>query len=79
MMNEKVKKALIELIKSILLAFAGFAAALLTTSCGSTTKATIRNVSTSATTEVTITTNNPSQITVDPSFKIDSLKTRKRR
>lgn len=71
-LSEKTKKALIELIKAIALALIGFATALLTASCGSTTKATVRNTADSSVTKITITTNNPSNIEVKPSS--DSLK-----
>lgn len=71
-LSEKTKKALIELIKAIALALIGFATALLTASCGSTTKATVRHSSDYSDTNITITTNNPSNIEVKPSA--DSLK-----
>lgn len=71
-LSEKTKKALIELIKAIALALIGFATALLTSSCGSTTKATVRHSSDYSETNITITTNNPSNIEVKPSA--DSLK-----
>lgn len=71
-LSEKTKKALIELIKAIALALIGFATALLTASCGSTTKATVRHTSDYSETKITITTNNPSNIEVKPSA--DSLK-----
>lgn len=71
-LSEKTKKALIEFIKAIALALIGFATALLTSSCGSTTKATVRHTADSSVTSITITTNNPSNIEVKPSA--DSLK-----
>ena len=73
-MKENVKKALIELVKAIALAVAGFVAAVLTTGCGSTTKASVRHIADTATTTISITTNNPSNIEVNPSAKVDSLK-----
>lgn len=73
-MKENVKKALIECFKSIAMAVIGFLTAILTTSCGSTTKASVRHIADTATTSITITTNNPSNIEVNPSAKVDSLK-----
>lgn len=73
-MKENVKKALIECVKAIALALVGFLTAVLTTGCGSTTKATVRHISDTATTTISITTNNPSNIEVNPSAKVDSLK-----
>ena len=43
------------------------------TSCGSFTKATIRGVAETASTTVTITTNNPTNITTDASPNINAL------
>lgn len=71
-LKEKTKKALIEFLKAIAMAVIGFATALLTSSCGSTTKATVRNMADSSVSTITITTNNPSNIEVSPSA--DSLK-----
>lgn len=71
-MKESTKKALLELAKALCSALLGFLAALLTASCGSTTKATVKNPNSSAVTSITITTNNPSNIEVNPS--IDSTK-----
>lgn len=71
-MRESTKKALIELSKALASAILGFLTALLTSSCGSTTKATVKNPNSSAVTSITITTNNPSNIEVNPS--IDSTK-----
>lgn len=73
-LSEKTKKALIECVKAIALALVGFLTAVLTTGCGSTTKATVRHVADTATTTISITTNNPSNIEVNPSAKVDSLK-----
>lgn len=71
-MKESTKKALIELSKALASAILGFLTALLTASCGSTTKATVKHASSSSVTSITITTNNPSNIEVNPS--IDSTK-----
>lgn len=71
-MKESTKKALIELSKALASAILGFVTALLTASCGSTTKATVRHSSDYSETNITITTNNPSNIEVNPS--IDSTK-----
>lgn len=67
-MNEKVKKALLELLKAVLAAVAGFATALLTSSCGALTRATIRNQAENVSTTVTITTNNPTNFDINPSL-----------
>lgn len=45
-----------------------------TLSCGSTTRAVVRNLNENAISSVTITTNNPSQIEINPSIKVDSVK-----
>lgn len=47
---------------------------LLSTSCGSTTRATIRNNADGTTTSVTITTNNPTQMEVNPSATLTPQK-----
>ena len=73
-MKESTKKALLELAKALASAILGFLAAILTASCGSTTKASVRHIADTATTSITITTNNPSNIEVNPSAKVDSLK-----
>lgn len=65
-MKEKTKKALLELLKAFLSALVGFVTALLTSSCGSLTRATIRNQAHNTETTVTITTNNPTNIDVSP-------------
>lgn len=66
-MKENVKQALYEFIKAVLLALVGFISAVLVTSCGSTTRALIRNHAESTSTTVTITTNNPTNWQVNPS------------
>ena len=71
-MKESIKKALLELAKALASALLGFLTALLTASCGSTTKATVKNPNSSSVTSITITTNNPSNIELNPS--IDSTK-----
>lgn len=71
-MKESSKKALIELLKALASALLGFLTALLTASCGSTTKASVKHPNSSSVTSITITTNNPSNIEVNPS--IDSTK-----
>ena len=48
-------------------------------SCGSTTRAVIKNVNDSATTTVTITTNNPSSIQVDPHVQLSEPDTTARK
>lgn len=68
-MNEKLKKALAELCKAVLSALVGFITALLTTSCG-TTRATIVNRADATSTELKITTNNPTTVNVDPNTSI---------
>lgn len=67
-MKESTKKALIELAKALASALLGFVTALLTASCGSTTKATVKNPNSSSVTSISITTNNPSNIEVNPSI-----------
>ncbi len=71
-MKESTKKALLELAKALASAILGFLAAILTASCGSTTKAMVKNPTSSSVTSITITTNNPSNIEVNPS--VDSTK-----
>lgn len=48
-----------------------------TLSCGSTTRAVVRNLNGSAISSVTISTNNPSQIEINPAIKVDSITTKK--
>lgn len=71
-MKESTKKALIELAKALASAILGFLTAILTSGCGSTTKAMVKNPTSSSVTSITITTNNPSNIEVNPS--VDSTK-----
>lgn len=70
-MNEKLKKAILELAKGICTAIIGFITAFLVSSCG-TTRAVVRANAQNTTSEIKITTNNPTTVTVTPSIKIDS-------
>lgn len=69
-MTEKTKKALIECIKDILLAIVGFLTAVFVTSCG-TTRAVITNRAENTSTEVKITTNNPTSVNVNPNTSVE--------
>lgn len=69
-MTEKFRNALLECIKDILLAIVGFVSALFVTSCG-TTRAVITNRAENTTTEVKITTNNPTTVNVNPETRVD--------
>lgn len=60
-----------KLVGSLVTAIAAIVVALLTASCGSTTRAMVRNNATGTTTEVKITTNNPTSVSVSPSTDIN--------
>lgn len=70
-MKEKTKQALLELFRAVLAAIVAFATAMLTSSCGSTTRAVVQNRADSTTTSVTITTNNPTSWTVSPDVELN--------
>lgn len=73
-MTEKTKKALAELVRAVLAALVAFATAMLTVSCGSTTRAIVQNRADGTSTTVTITTNNPTSWEIAPEVKLDSIK-----
>lgn len=54
----------------LIIVAAFFGVTTLTASCGSLTKATIRQINPNATVKVSITTNNPSEITVNPNTEL---------
>lgn len=66
MLTDKQKKVLVELTKAILTAIVAALGTLYATSCGSTTKAYIRNAADGTSTTVSITTNNPTNWQVSP-------------
>ncbi|QCS36096.1 hypothetical protein [Capybara microvirus Cap1_SP_123] len=72
-MKESTKIALKELAKCILTALIAFITAILSSSCG-TTRAVVTNKAEQTNTEIKITTNNPSTISVDPNTTIDLYK-----
>ncbi|QCS36506.1 hypothetical protein [Capybara microvirus Cap3_SP_437] len=72
-MKESTKTALKELAKCILTALIAFITAILSSSCG-TTRAVVTNKAEQTNTEIKITTNNPSTISVDPNTTIDLYK-----
>lgn len=59
-----------KLVGSLITAIAAIIVALLTASCGSTTRATIHNRASGTSTEVRITTNNPTSVSVSPTTEI---------
>lgn len=59
-----------KLVGSLITAIAAIIVALLTASCGSTTRATIRNCASGTSTEVRITTNNPTSVSVSPTTDV---------
>lgn len=59
-----------KLVGSLITAIAAIIVALLTASCGSTTRATIHNRASGTSTEVRITTNNPTSVSVSPTTSI---------
>ncbi|QCS36684.1 hypothetical protein [Capybara microvirus Cap3_SP_612] len=69
-MKETTKRALLEFAKTVLNAFIAFLTATLVVSCGSTTKAIIKNGADSTTTTVSITTNNPTDWNVSPNTEL---------
>lgn len=60
-----------KLVGSLVTAIAAIVIALLTVSCGSTTRAVVRNNATGTSTEVKITTNNPTSVSVSPTTDIN--------
>ncbi len=62
----KILKLLSEFIVAVAVAFFGVTAVSSLTACGSLTKASIRQIRPNSNVSVTITTNNPSEITVNP-------------
>lgn len=72
-LSDKTKSALFEFLRALLAAIVAFVTALLSTGCGSTTKALINNRAEGVTTTVTIRTENPTQITVSPDTDADVL------
>lgn len=67
----KILKIISELIVMIAVAFFGVTAVSSLTACGSLTKATIKQVRPNSSINVTISTNNPSEISVNPDTKLD--------
>lgn len=59
-----------KLVGSLITAIAAIIVALLTASCGSTARATIHNLASGTSTEVRITTNNPTSVSVSPATEI---------
>ena len=59
-----------KLVGSLVTAIAAIIVALLTASCGSTTRAIIHNRAAGTSTEVRITTNNPTSLTVSPTTDV---------
>lgn len=76
-MSEKTKQILKELLRSVVAALVAAITAFFSTSCGSTTRAVIHNRAEGTETAVSITTNNPSTINVDPNTTIDLFKRKK--
>lgn len=64
-------KAHSKLVASLVTAIAAIVVALLTASCGSTARATIYNRADGTSTEVKITTNNPTSVNVSPSTDLN--------
>lgn len=62
----KILKVISEILVLIAVTFFGVTAMASLTSCGSTTKASIRQIKPNSRVSVTITTNNPSEIVVSP-------------
>ena len=60
-----------KLVASLVTAVAAVVVALLTASCGSTTRATVRNNAAGTSTEVKITTNDPTSVSVSPTTDIN--------
>lgn len=60
-----------KLVASLVTAIAAIVVALLTASCGSTTRALVRNNAEGTTTEVKITTNNPTSVSVSPETNVN--------
>lgn len=70
MLTEKQKKVIVELVKAILTALVAALGTLYATSCGSTTKAYIRNAADGTSTTVSISTNNPTNWQVSPDVNL---------
>lgn len=67
----KILKVVSEIIVLIAVTFFGVTAMSSLTGCGSLTKASIRQIRPNSNVSVTITTNNPSEITVNPDSNLD--------
>lgn len=67
----KILKVISEIIVLIAVTFFGVTAMSSLTACGSLTKASIRQIRPNSNVSVTITTNNPSEITVNPDTNLD--------
>ena len=65
-----------KLVGSLITAIAAIIVALLTASCGSTTRAIIHNRAAGTSTEVRITTNNPTSLTVSPTTDVTLSKSK---
>lgn len=71
-MSEKTKKALIELLRAVLAAVVSLVTALTASGCG-TTRAVITNRADNTTTDVKITTSNPTTVNVSPTTTVDFI------
>lgn len=67
----KILKILSEFIVAIAVTFFGVTAMSSLTACGSLTKASIRQIRPNSSVTVSISTNNPSEITVNPDTKLN--------
>lgn len=67
----KILKVISEIVVLIAVTFFGVTAMSSLTSCGSLTKASIRQIRPNSSVSVTITTNNPSEINVNPDTNLD--------
>lgn len=68
-MNEKTKTALKELLRAVLAAIVAFVTAVLSVSCGSSTKVVVRDTNQSTSVTITQSTSNESQ--VNPTVTVD--------
>lgn len=69
-LSETAKKALVEFIRAVAMAAIAFLTAVFVPSCG-TTRAVITNRADNTSTEVKISTNNPTTVNVNPSTTVD--------